>query len=90
MKAIDVVEYKGQDDDNNKKGHNGRFKTSKIRLSEKGTPSSDNSNFKLLSVFNYDGFDNVGSIFTFVGNDLHNLVDLPFLNDFFCIRLGFE
>ena len=41
-------------------------------------------------VFNNDGFDHVGRIFTFIRYDLHDLVDIPLFDDLFGIRLRFE
>ena len=43
-----------------------------------------------LRVFDDDRFDDVGSVFALVCNDLHYLVDLSFLYYFLCVGLCFE
>ena len=41
-------------------------------------------------VFDNNGFDHIGSIFTFVRDDLHYLVDVAFFDDLFGIGFGLE
>ena len=43
-----------------------------------------------LCVFNYNGLDDIGGIFAFIGDDLHHLVDIPFFDDFLCIGFGLK